>query len=72
VETGRVFRTLIGLTSDVICIAFSPDGRRIATTGYDRTVKLWDTATDREVFTLRGHIAGVVAPAFSPCPYPLL
>jgi WD40 repeat protein len=66
VETGRVFRTLIGLTSDVICIAFSPDGRRIATTGYDRTVKLRDTATDREVFTLRGHIAGVVAPAFSP------
>jgi eukaryotic-like serine/threonine-protein kinase len=64
--TGRVLRTLIGHTADVICIAFSPDGQRIATTGYDRTVKLWDTATGLEVFTLRGHTAGVLALAFSP------
>jgi WD40 repeat protein len=63
--TGRA-RTLIGHTADVLWIAFSPDGVRIATTGYDRTIKLWDPATGREVFTLRGHTAGVGELVFSP------
>src|SRR4051794_24533405 len=40
---------------DVICISSSPDGRRVAKTGYDRKVRLRDTATVLEVFTLRGH-----------------
>jgi WD40 repeat protein len=64
--TGRVLHNLVGHTADVNCIAFSPDGRRIATTASDRTVKLWDSATGREVFTLRGHTASVGALVFSP------
>jgi WD40 repeat protein len=66
IETGRSLHRLIGHTAEVTQIAFSPDGRRIATTSFDGTIKLWDTATGREVFTLRGHTAGVVALAFSP------
>jgi hypothetical protein len=50
----------------VVGFAFSPDGRRIATAGFDRTIKLWDTATGREVCTLRGHTGGVLVVAFSP------
>jgi WD40 repeat protein len=68
-EAAGSVRMLIGHTADVIWIAFSPDGMRIATTGYDRTIKLWDTATGREVFTLRGHTAGVGVLAFSPDGY---
>jgi eukaryotic-like serine/threonine-protein kinase len=64
--TGRVLNTLIGHTEAVVSIAFSPDGRRIATASFDRTGKLWDTATGREVFTLRGHTAGLLVLAFSP------
>ena len=64
--SGQVLHTLIGHTADVLGLAFSPDGRRIATSSWDRTIKLWDTDTGREVFTLRGHTAGLLVVAFSP------
>ena len=47
-------------------MAFSPDGKRLATGGWDRQVKLWDMATWREIATLKGHAEGIWAVAFSP------
>jgi WD40 repeat protein len=47
-------------------IAFSPDGRRLATGGDENTVKIWDVPSGRELHTLRGHKADVYAVAFSP------
>ena len=47
-------------------MAFSPDGRLIASASADHTVKLWDAATWAEVRTLRGHADAVRAVAFSP------
>ncbi len=57
--------TLIGHTAEVTGIAFSPDGRRIATASFDQTIKLWDTATGSEVLTFRAT-AGLLVLAFSP------
>jgi eukaryotic-like serine/threonine-protein kinase len=47
-------------------VAFSPDGRRLATTGMEKTVKVWETSTGQELFTLRGHAGIVHSAAFSP------
>jgi WD40 repeat protein/tetratricopeptide (TPR) repeat protein len=64
--TGRIRLTLVGHSSDIVCLLFSPDGSRLATASDDRTIKLWDTTTGREVFTLLGHTGGLRSLAFSP------
>src|SRR5262245_19100762 len=50
----------------VSSVAFSPDGKRLATGSWDRTAKLWDAATGQELLTLKGHSEAVLSVAFSP------
>ncbi|KAJ3094570.1 hypothetical protein HDU97_007900 [Phlyctochytrium planicorne] len=46
-------------------IAFSPDGRLLASASFDKSVKLWDGATGKFIDTLRGHVGAVYQVTFS-------
>jgi WD40 repeat protein len=65
-EGRRPIRTLRGHGDYVQSVAFSPDGRLLATASRDETVKLWATETGEEVQTLHGHGGFVQSVAFSP------
>jgi len=47
-------------------VAWSPDGKRIASGGDDSTIQMWDAATGSTIFTYHGHTNLVWAVAWSP------
>jgi hypothetical protein len=49
----------------VACVTFSPDGRRVATTSYDRTGVIRDVETAKQLVTLKGHGDWVQSVAFN-------
>src|SRR6266540_2645043 len=59
------FLSILRHNDTVYSVAFSPDGKRLATGSFDSTVKLWDAATGQETLTLKGHVNGVCSVAFS-------
>jgi WD40 repeat protein len=68
-ETKRDNPQLVVQTghSDIVkSVAFSPDGRLLASAGADNTLKLWDVATGKELRTFYGHSNEISSVAFSP------
>jgi WD40 repeat protein/tetratricopeptide (TPR) repeat protein len=47
-------------------VAYHPDGKMIATCGYDRLIQLWDTATGQQTLVLEGHKNDGIHCAFTP------
>ncbi|MBW4479278.1 MAG: AAA-like domain-containing protein [Tolypothrix brevis GSE-NOS-MK-07-07A] len=56
---------LEGHSRGVSSVTFSPDGKTLASTSSDKTIKLWNLETKKEITTLNGHSLGVSSVTFS-------
>jgi WD40 repeat protein len=63
--TGRERAIMTGHRNPILCLAFTPDSKTLASGSIDRTVKLWEVATGKERATLSGHAGPLRCLAFA-------
>ncbi len=62
----KLDRNFLGHLEQIACAAISPSGDTLASSGFDRTVRLWDIATGEELLTFDGFVGNVREMHFSP------
>ena len=64
----KLLYTLEGHEGWVASVAWSPDGSKLASGGFDETIRVWDAASGKEIYTLEleGHEGWVSSVAWSP------
>ncbi|MBI3248821.1 MAG: WD40 repeat domain-containing protein [Deltaproteobacteria bacterium] len=62
---GQLWAVLQGHTDSVYSVAFSPDGRTLASGSHDKTICIWDVSQGQPQAILRDHVNSVRSVAFS-------
>ena len=65
-HTGEELKLLSGHASEVLSVAYSPDGLTLASGSEDNTVRLWNVQSGQHKLTLEGHENAVTSVVFSP------
>ena len=66
VADGTLIKKFVGHSDALYALALSPDGKVLATGGYDQKIKLWDIDSGKAKATLKGHNGSVNALSFRP------
>ena len=66
INNQELINTFIGHDLRVNALAFSPDGKTLASGSNDRTIRLWDISSGKQLQILVGHSDNVSNVAFSP------
>lgn len=64
--SAPVIKVQLGHSDRITTVAISPDGRIAASASFDKSIKLWDLASGREIRSLTGHNGWIESVAFSP------
>jgi hypothetical protein len=63
---GALIRTLTGHAGKVFAVSVTPDGRQAVSGAEDKTLKVWDLETGRELRSLKGHAGPVLTVSVTP------
>ncbi len=66
VSSGQEIAALKGHGRGVTKVAFSRDGKLLASSASDNTIRIWDVEARRELRTMAGHTSGIESMDFSP------